>query len=95
MSTSAKVVLFVAWITIAGAMSSSCGRQGCDAGSRASQPDKGAERSGGGSASVAYSSVGDPNPWFTTFAGEISVCPHSRQENGRRFRGQINGGLAR
>jgi galactofuranose transport system substrate-binding protein len=58
MSARAKI-MFVVSIAIALWVASSCSRQG------------GAEGPKRGTATVAYSSVGDPNAWFTTFAGEM------------------------
>jgi galactofuranose transport system substrate-binding protein len=62
MIATTKGVLY-AWLTFAAALVSCSGQSGVT--SRALPQDRGA------TASVAYSSVGDPNPWFVTFAGEM------------------------
>src|SRR6476620_2987993 len=69
MSKSAKTIFLVFWTTII-ALSLSCNKG--ESGAAGSTEQKGAEmKAAGGVPTVAYSSVGDPNPWFTTFAGEM------------------------
>jgi galactofuranose transport system substrate-binding protein len=70
MSKNAKTIVFVFWAAIIGVLALSCDKKGDTGGSNA-QPGASATKAGGGVPTVAYSSVGDPNPWFTTFAGEM------------------------
>jgi len=70
MSNRAKNIVFVVWAAIIGLLALSCDKKGGAGGSGA--PGSSAnDKSGASVPTVAYSSVGDPNPWFTTFAGEM------------------------
>jgi len=69
MNNRSKTIVFVLWAAIVGILGLSCDKKG---GSGDSNAQPGAnDKAGAGVPTVAYSSVGDPNPWFTTFAGEM------------------------
>jgi ABC-type sugar transport system substrate-binding protein len=82
MSRRLETVLFTLWVIIFGAMSSSCEKRGRDVGSSVPGRDNGGDGSAVGAANVAYSSVGDPNVWFATFAGEMD---REAKKRGYRF----------
>src|SRR5882672_8332352 len=69
MSQRIKSVLLVVSMII-GVLGLSC-KKGGEAGGNAEPGASAAPKAGSGVPTVAYSSVGDPNPWFTTFAGEM------------------------
>src|SRR6476660_1437466 len=68
MSQRIKSVLLVVSMII-GVLGLSCDKKGGEAGTVPGA--SAAAKTGSGVPTVAYSSVGDPNPWFTTFAGEM------------------------
>src|SRR5678815_4058079 len=68
MSQRINAVLLVVSMVF-GALGLSCDKK--ESAAASSTAGSGAPEKKGGVPTVAYSSVGDPNPWFTTFAGEM------------------------
>lgn len=75
-----KVLLFVVLGIAASALMVSCSKGPADAGDPKSQSDQGKAAEG---PRVAYSSVGDPNPWFLAFSAELEKEAKKRGFNFR------------
>src|SRR5947209_1382227 len=82
MSRRLDTALFTFWVIIGGAVSPCCSKGGRDIGSSVPGRENGNDAAAGGAASVAYSSVGDPNVWFATFTGEMEK---EAKKRGYRF----------
>lgn len=69
MSTNTKSLLSIILAALVGALCLSCDKKQEEA--KAEEGATKVEKASTGVPTIAYSSVGDPNPWFTTFAGEM------------------------